>query len=276
MRFAFCIAGVCLLALVAPSAVTQESRDPGAPLIRLFKEKLKDKRAVEQIRKDNAFIRTAGAGDLEAVRNGLRSGAIIDSPYFDSDLYGKTGATALMFAVFSKRTETVKLLLEHKPNLELEDLDGKTALYLAVTSGDNEIINLLVKAGAKQDPSKIRLTEELLRAACKGYKREPHDPLPRYPGAYDDCENAADLTTVLKKGADVNLRNRKGYTALMFAANLALVENVRTLLDHGADPTIQAANGDTALSLAEHEDRFGGEERRAVVKLLKEQLAKKR
>jgi ankyrin repeat protein len=56
-----------------------------------------------------------------------------------------------------------------------------------------------------------------------------------------------------------------------------LVENVKTLLAKGADATLKSSNGDTALSLAEREgSKFRLEERRQVVKVLKEHLAKKR
>ena len=75
----------------------------------------------------------------------------------------------------------------------------------------------------------------------------------------------------------MNTPNPKGYTAVMYAANLGLVENVKTLLANGADATLKSSDGETALSLAEREDPlFRLEERRQVVKLLKEHLAKKR
>ena len=74
----------------------------------------------------------------------------------------------------------------------------------------------------------------------------------------------------------MNLPDPWGSTALMYAASLGLVKNVKTLLANGADATLKTDDGWTALSFAEAEHRFRVEERQEVAKILKEHLAKKR
>ena len=55
---------------------------------------------------------------------------------------------------------------------------------------------------------------------------------------------------VLHRGADVNLPNYEGSTALMCAAETGELLEARLLLDHGADPNRQTGSGATALMTA--------------------------
>jgi hypothetical protein len=125
----------------------------------------------------------------------------------------------------------------------------------------------------------VELQLRLKEAACKGFDSR-RDGYPPYPGGWTvDSGKSPDIVTVLKQGADVNMPDGKGYTALMYAANLGLLENVKTLLANGADATLKSTDGSTAVSIAEWEDtrwRFRLAERREVVKVLREHLAKKR
>ena len=75
---------------------------------------------------------------------------------------------------------------------------------------------------------------------AKGLISQPNEPFPPYPGGpTGDTSNYPDILAVLKKGADVNMPNPKGYTVLMYAANLGLVENVKTLLANGRRPNLE-------------------------------------
>ena len=58
------------------------------------------------------------------------------------------------------------------------------------------------------------------------------------------------VEALLRKGADVNARNREGRTALMFAVINLHNATVQTLLQFGADVNAQAADGCTPLMLA--------------------------
>ncbi len=84
------------------------------------------------------------------------------------------------------------------------------------------------------------------------------------------------IIKVLKRGVDVNATDPRGHTALMYAANLGLVENVKVLLARGADATLKTKYGATALSFMEEESSVARAERQQVAEILKAHLAKKK
>jgi ankyrin repeat protein len=67
---------------------------------------------------------------------------------------------------------------------------------------------------------------------------------------YGDLSTVKDL---LRRGADPNVKNHIGATALMWAMDD--VEKSRVLLDHGADPNAQAEDGSTPLLVAAGQTR---------------------
>ncbi len=58
------------------------------------------------------------------------------------------------------------------------------------------------------------------------------------------------IKLLLAAGADVNLQDNEGKTALMYAAELGLLLSVDFFLTNGADPDLQDNNGRTALMYA--------------------------
>ncbi len=74
----------CFLFLPA-LAPTQEKRDPDGSesILKELARAFKDDRTVKQIKKDNALIRAAAKGDVDALRNALKDGARINSGYID-------------------------------------------------------------------------------------------------------------------------------------------------------------------------------------------------
>jgi ankyrin repeat protein len=53
-----------------------------------------------------------------------------------------------MFAVSNMKTDTAKVLLEHEADVNVRANDGSTALILAASSGDSEIVRNLLSKGA--------------------------------------------------------------------------------------------------------------------------------
>jgi ankyrin repeat protein len=79
-----------------------------------------------------------------------------------------------------------------------------------------------------------------------------------YAALYGTADN---VRTLLDRGADPNIRNDAGATALMWAADN--LEKTRLLLDKGADAKVRSNDGQTPLIIATRQ--FGS---RALVKLL--------
>jgi ankyrin repeat protein len=237
-------------------------------------EFLRDKRPLGQIYKDNALIRAVWYGDVNAVRKALKAGALVDSYFVDGNAglgSDASGNLALCSAVAGGRTDVVKLLIVAGANVNLPRLDeghcGETPLYTAVAGEKKDLVELLIKAGAKGDPKQIRLGIDMRRAACKGFKLRDGEGYAHPPGSAGGGD-VPDIVEMVKRGADINAPDPAGYTPLMFATNLGLVENVKTLLAHGADAA-------PALPFAESDSSWRSQERRQIAELLKAHLKKK-
>ena len=57
--------------------------------------------------------------------------------------------------------------------------------------------------------------------------------------------DAAKVTALLAKGADVNSRNENGYTPLFLAVDRGRMQIVQLLLDRGADASVRNNDGNT-------------------------------
>ncbi|MDE2739831.1 MAG: ankyrin repeat domain-containing protein [Paracoccaceae bacterium] len=64
-------------------------------------------------------------------------------------------------------------------------------------------------------------------------------------GRSDRIDNA------LRERTDINQQDRRGWSALFYAADLGDVQATRLLIEKGADPSIQAPDGNTARSIAQ-------------------------
>ena len=62
--------------------------------------------------------------------------------------------------------------------------------------------------------------------------------------------NSAIVQILLKNGAATEVKNAKGYTALLIASNAGLKDVVKALLTYGADVNAKLANGYAAIHLA--------------------------
>ena len=100
------------------------------------------------------------------------------------------------------------------------------------------------QAAGPPPPHVIREAQELL--AALGYEPDPTDALHRAAKA----GNLKGLEAALAAGADVNARDAKGWTALMYAVDNGYVLLVEPLLQAKADPDVRAPDGATALFMA--------------------------
>jgi len=110
--------------------------------------------------------------------------------------------------------------------------DGFTGLHLAAYFGREEVVSILLAAGA--DPDAVATNETRLR------------PL--------HAATAAQATTIVEAlvdaGATIDAPQAGGFTPLMAAAKHGDTASLRLLLAAGADPSLVADDGSTAPSLA--------------------------
>ncbi len=136
--------------------------------------------------------------------------------------------------------KVVKEFLSMGINVNARDIDGCTALMEAVIIGHKDIVEILLSAGSDIDSQDELGDTALIEAAG-------NDQLD--VGTQNDLAEIGKL--LITHGANVNIKNKDGYTALMNAMkgnyNKSLV---KLLIKAGAGVNIQDKKGKTALILA--------------------------
>jgi uncharacterized protein len=179
----------------------------------------------------NELIISAENGELNRVRALLEKGA-------DVNARSDGGHTALMLAAAAGHLEIVKALLNAGADANIRGISFHSGEFLTLMAAMDpcnkdwlEILDAMIAAGAEVNPkgafSKSPLTYAITR--------------------YD----LVLVKTLLARGADANLKSRRGTTPLMTAimSKGPTVEVVKLLLAAGADPNARNNKGETALSM---------------------------
>ncbi|XP_059176241.1 putative ankyrin repeat protein RF_0381 [Physella acuta] len=148
----------------------------------------------------------------------------------DPNVFNKHGETLLLHAVTSDQGfPLISLLVQSNSNVNIQNKRGQTPLMLAVEQGNIEIINILLKHGAKA----IYKTNLGLAALQHAISKR----------------SVKSLESLILAGADINVRNTKGETFLIHAVKLARPEIVDLLIQSGVDVNVQDKEGNSALML---------------------------
>lgn len=147
-----------------------------------------------------------------------------------------TGETPLMTCARTGNPDAVRLLIEYGAQVNArEPSQNQTALMWAIAERHADVTKALIEAGAD------------LRAATK----QGFTPI-HFAARVGDLES---LKLLLAAGVDINLQTRagesegqgrggattSGYTPLLIATLRAQVDTALYLLEHGADPNVDAA-----------------------------------
>jgi ankyrin repeat protein len=200
-----------------------------------------------------ALMRAIDHGLIDVAKSLISNGANVN-------IRDNNGRTALMYAVSSAgtglalSTDFIGSLIKGGANVNLADNSGNTPLLIAMSP---EISKILIDAGAKAKLAAAIYSKEninsqdergqtvLMRVAASG--------------------NTAMVKVLISKGADVNLTDKEGNTALiravfndhrknLFSSSVGdNTEVVRVLVDSGADIGVKNNKGKTALDYTAEE-----------------------
>jgi len=93
------------------------------------------------------------------------------------------------------------------------------------------------------------MRNEALSLPVSAQKGSTMTVLELYQAASNGRSDRIDIA--LRERTDINQQDRRGWSALFYAADLGDVQAARLLVEKGADPSIQAPDGNTAISIAQ-------------------------
>ena len=141
--------------------------------------------------------------------------------------YGEMNAYSIMSrAAANDNVEMIDFLLQQKVNVDIPNADGGTALIAAADYGKAEAAKELLDHGAKVDSQNGEGNTALMLSVGQ-----------------------STLEAVLQGKPNLEIKNKKGMTALMMAANRNDLGQVHTLVDAGADINATDLRGETALTI---------------------------
>ncbi|HSS21777.1 MAG TPA: ankyrin repeat domain-containing protein [Pyrinomonadaceae bacterium] len=203
---------------------------------------------------EKAFLAAVAVNDSTAVDGFISAG--VNPNAKDAE----TGASALILAATKDELEVVQVLLHGGADVNLKDNFGYTATLRALQYDHDEIAELLVEQpGLDVNAQAQRAPTVLMSYAWRG--REDlvkkllslgANPNLTDPGGDTALHGAAQVgsvpmtTMLLKAGANPNAKNKVGGTPLMWAGVYGRADVARALLDGGAKAELKDEDGVTA------------------------------
>jgi uncharacterized protein len=187
----------------------------------------------------------ASSGNAALAEALLKAGA-------DTKVTVGEGETILMTAARAGNVGTIKALVAHGADVNAaEQWQGQTALVYAATQNHADAVKVLVELGANVNVRSKRLVfpDFVFKTAGMIYAVQPvGDWTPLMYAARDGAIDA--VRALVDGGADMNLVDPDGTTALTLAILNGHFDAAVALLEKGANPNIPDKNGMTALYAA--------------------------
>ncbi|CAI5701337.1 hypothetical protein KXD40_007995 [Peronospora effusa] len=177
--------------------------------------------AIKTVKQRKKFLDIVAKGDLAEVMDALNAGA-------DLSAKNSLGQSPAYVAAANGLHHVLTLLLERGANANEIALDGTTPLHVACEKNDDRAAKILVKYNARLDMTALSGCTPLHLAAKKGYS-----------------EIVAILLSARAK-TDFPIRETTT-TALLLACMAGHSTVIEQLLDAGADPQVEDADGNTPL-----------------------------
>lgn len=163
-----------------------------------------------------------------------------------------TGCTpALVGSAIRGDVNTVKTLLDKGVDVNTRDMDGNTALDFAAGEGHLEVVKVLLDKGADVNVKGKMLGFTPLMTATRHGHEEIVKILLDKGADVNAISGAVTFSWTSFDGSSSESGVRGGWTALIIAAQEGNADIVKVLLQKGADVNIKDVNGDTALVWAE-------------------------
>jgi ankyrin repeat protein len=195
-------------------------------------------------KRSNALCAAVAFQHLKIVELLLVSGVDIKEEY--------QGAAAIYFASYGGNVKIVQKLIEHKANVNQQELrKGYAPLHIASKNGHYEIVKLLFTNGANLNLETRYKTIPLHEAILKGHKEV--------------------IIFLINQGSDINKKDNQGHSILDYACNAGDKETVKLLLeknlDIGNNAIFIARTNPEILFLLQQKLKFN-----QIEKLIKDQL----
>ena len=159
-------------------------------------------------------------GDIDQIKRHIHWGTDINE--IDPD-----GRRPLHVVAENGRVVQVELLLAHGAEVNALDRSNRTALQRAILAGRTQVADLLLRQGAELSPNEL-----LLDAAREG------------------SQDRDVVNWLVGHGADLETRGTDGDTPLLISVRANNHRLARHLIDQGADVNVRDAKGISALELA--------------------------
>lgn len=178
------------------------------------------------------LIHAAIKGDISEVNKLL--------PNINSQFRTSHNRTAIHAAVMGKNLQILKKLLQKNIDPNVKDIDGITALEIAIQKNSIEAVKLLLKYGANLNIS---------REITKKYDNGSQEKLTMIPllSALEQNNNPELVGILIANGAKVNVSNQFKVTPLHLATSHGNTIIIDRLLNKGADINALDTLGNTPL-----------------------------
>lgn len=165
---------------------------------------------------------------------------------------------------FAKSLDMLKLLVQHKADVNAKDADGNSVLHMAARDRGCDWVQTLLEAKAKPNIRNTHQITPLLLAiydapSVRLLLNAQANPTvttwdkkntPLHLATYNKRFDIMEMLLSVQKPEQVDMADINGTTALMYAAGRDFPQGVRLLLDNEADPNGRAKSGATALFYA--------------------------
>ena len=145
---------------------------------------------------------------------------------------GKTALNLICCDSTNDGLRILKLLIDNKADIDLQDLDGNSNLSIAVCYGNNTVLNYLLKKGADPDLETFCCGRTpLMSASLRG--------------------NEIAVKDLIDNKANLNMTEKhNGFTALILSLLEGKLECAKILVENYCDLNIEDKHGYTALRIA--------------------------